>query len=231
MKNARIFFLIPALIILILLVRDLSMRKESNPASDVSGQAIVQPGDQLQPQDSQMIQNSKKTTEFLPPLDRISERVTKKPFGIFIIPQNSPVQPEKFRGYHTGADFETFPEEQNIDVPIHAITDGEILMKESASGYGGVLIESGSFNGSPITIIYGHLNLASIDKKVGDSLAEGEQIGVLGKGYSRETDGERKHLHLGIHLGSEINILGYTSNKEGLKSWVDPITLLSPNSQ
>src|SRR5579863_6635904 len=34
-------------------------------------------------------------------------RVTKKPFGIYVTPQNSPVQPEKFTGFHTGIDFET----------------------------------------------------------------------------------------------------------------------------
>ena len=33
-------------------------------------------------------------------------RITKKPFGIFITTQNSPVQPERFSGYHTGVDVE-----------------------------------------------------------------------------------------------------------------------------
>jgi hypothetical protein len=30
----------------------------------------------------------------------------KKPFGIYITPENSPVQPENFTGYHTGIDVE-----------------------------------------------------------------------------------------------------------------------------
>ena len=159
------------------------------------------------------------------PIDRAGERVTKKPFGIFITPQNSPVSPERFSGFHTGTDFETFPEEANVDVPIHAITDGKILAKEWVSGYGGVLVESGQINNQSVTIIYGHLNLTSINKKTGDNLAAGEKIGVLGKGYSQQTDGERKHLHLGIHKGTAVNILGYVNNKSGLGGWIDPISL------
>jgi hypothetical protein len=72
--------------------------------------------------------------------------------------------------------------------------------------------------------------LNSINKKVGDSLSRGEQFGVLGKGHSPETDGERKHLHLGIHLGKEANILGYVPNKEALKGWINPMFFLTTNS-
>ncbi|MGE5392302.1 MAG: hypothetical protein ACM3NH_00970 [Candidatus Saccharibacteria bacterium] len=39
------------------------------------------------------------------PLADWQERVTKKPFGIFVSPGHSPVDPERFRGYHTGTDF------------------------------------------------------------------------------------------------------------------------------
>ena len=48
--------------------------------------------------DSQ-IGNVQVVSEFQSPLDRAGERVTKKPFGKFVTPQNSPVQPEKFYGY------------------------------------------------------------------------------------------------------------------------------------
>jgi hypothetical protein len=155
------------------------------------------------------------------PLDRAGERVTKKPFGIFITPQNSPVQPEKFRGYHTGTDFEIFPEELNADVPVFAICDGKIALKKTATGYGGVLVESCELNGGPVTVIYGHLKLASIKKSTGDTLTQGEEIGILGKAYSAETDGERKHLHLGIHKGAGVNILGYVQSKTELSGWLD----------
>jgi murein DD-endopeptidase MepM/ murein hydrolase activator NlpD len=159
------------------------------------------------------------------PISQAKNRVTKKPFGLFVTPQNSPVSPEKFYGYHTGTDFETFPDEADSNVSVYVITPGKIIMKRFASGYGGVLVESAQVNNSPVTIIYGHLNLASINKKTGDSLSAGEQIGFLGKGYSSQTDGERKHLHLGIHKGSSVNILGYVQNKSELEGWIDPMSL------
>jgi len=163
---------------------------------------------------------------FSPPITDWQNRVTKKPFGIYITSQNSPVQPERFSGYHTGVDFETFSDEANVDVPIYAFCDGKILVKEYASGYGGVLVQSCVVENQPVTIIYGHLRLSSINKKVDDSLIKGETIGVLGTGYSTETNGERKHLHFGIHKGTTINILGYVQKKEALNNWLDPMNLL-----
>ncbi|MDD5489906.1 MAG: M23 family metallopeptidase [Candidatus Moranbacteria bacterium] len=165
------------------------------------------------------------TPVFGSPLDRAGERVTKKPFGIFVTPQNSPVQPEHFRGYHTGTDFEIFPEESNADVSVRAICDGKIAVKKTATGYGGVLVESCELDGQPITVIYGHLKLSSITNKVGDALAKGEEIGILGKAYSAETSGERKHLHLGVHKGTTVNILGYVQNQSELSGWIDPCSL------
>jgi murein DD-endopeptidase MepM/ murein hydrolase activator NlpD len=163
-----------------------------------------------------------KTISLSAPIDNPSNRVTKKPFGIYITPQNSPIQPERFSGFHTGADFETTADEKNIDVPVYAITDGKILSKQWASGYGGVLVESANMDNHPVTIIYGHLNLSTINKKVGDDIKSGEQIGYLGQGYSQQTDGERKHLHLGIHKGTELNILGYVKTSSQLDQWLNP---------
>ena len=159
---------------------------------------------------------------FVAPLERVGERVTKKPFGIFITPKNSPVQPEHFSGYHTGTDFEIFPEELNADVLVHAVCAGKIKMKKYATGYGGVMVEDCMLNGNPITVIYGHLKLASIQKNVGDSLATGEMVGILGADKSVETSGERKHLHLGFHNGTSLNILGYVQSKSQLSGWLNP---------
>lgn len=164
---------------------------------------------------------------FQSPLDRAGERITKKKFGQYITPQNSPVQPERFRGYHTGVDFEIFSEEQNVDVPVVAICDGKIAQKKYASGYGGVLVESCELDGEPIAIIYGHLKLASITKKAGDALAKGEEFGILGKAFSAETNGERKHLHLAIHKGFAIDIRGYVQKDLELSGWVDPVQSLN----
>lgn len=154
-------------------------------------------------------------------------RVTKKPFGIYITPKNSPVQPEKFTGYHTGIDFETTTAEANIDVSVVAFCDGKLLEKKYATGYGGVAVQSCVLNNQSVTIIYGHLKLASITPTVGQTLKKGDLLGVLGKGYSTETDGERKHLHFGIHIGSAINILGYVQKQSDLSSWLDPIQFIN----
>jgi hypothetical protein len=188
------------------------------------------------PTDNQNIPAVQTSNEFQPPLDRAAERVKKKPFGIYITPKTSPVQPERFQGHHAGTDFEVLPEELDIDVSVRAICTGKIAVKRSASGYGGVLVQNCELNsqpasaelrrGEPITVIYGHLKLASIAKKSGDNLSTGDKIGILGKAYSTETDGERKHLHLGVHKGSSISILGYVNAKSQLSGWIDPCTLV-----
>jgi hypothetical protein len=156
------------------------------------------------------------------PLDRAKERVIKKYFGILIDPETSPVQPERFRGYHTGVDFEIFSEELNAEVDVHAICDGRLILKKTASGYGGVAVQSCALDNNPVTVVYGHLKLASITKNSEADLKVGDVIGQLGVAHSTETDGERKHLHLGIHSGTAVNILGYVQTKSALSDWVDP---------
>lgn len=165
--------------------------------------------------------------EFVAPLEKTGERVTKKPFGIFIDPATSPIQPEKFQGYHTGTDFETFLEEAESDVHVRAICRGLLEAKQSASGYGGVAVQKCVFEGGPITVIYGHLRLVSIKVAVGEDMAPGDAIGVLGTGQSKETDGERKHLHLGVHKGSAMDIHGYVATKSELGGWLNVCQLLS----
>lgn len=155
------------------------------------------------------------------PLNKTLERVTKKPFGIYVMSQNSPVQPEKFTGYHAAVDFEIFPEEENINVEIKAICTGPIIFRNFVSGYGGVAVQACKLNNQDITVLYGHLKLSSISNIKIKDFPAGQSIGILGKGFSQETDGERKHLHLGIHLGKKIDFLGYVQNKNELANWVD----------
>lgn len=157
---------------------------------------------------------------FSAPIANWQTRVTKKSFGIYITPQNSPVQPERFSGYHTGVDFETFADEQNIDISIYAICDGPLLTKITATGYGGIAVQRCKLDKDDITAIYGHLRLSSISANVGQELKADDKLAVLGTGFSQETDGERKHLHLGIHKGAAINIEGYVQNPAGLESWI-----------
>ena len=155
------------------------------------------------------------------PLARAIERITKKPFGIHVTPQNSPVSPEKFTGIHTGTDFETFTDEQNIDVSVYAICDGKILQKGFGRGYGGMIVQSCTLEDEPITIVYGHVQIASANVKIGDTIQSGDFLAYLGTGGSDETDGERKHLHLGIHKGAKPDTRGYVASESELSEWID----------
>ncbi len=164
--------------------------------------------------------------DFLFPLDRSKERVTKKTFWLRISPKNSPVSPEKFSGYHTGVDFEIFEWEEDTDIIIKAICSGPLLMKKWATGYSGVVAQKCELGKESVVVVYGHLKLASVQTAINTELKAGDQLGVLGKWYSSETDNERKHLHLSIHKWAGINIRGYVSTEWELSQWFDPLKLL-----
>ncbi len=70
-----------------------------------------------------------------------------------------------------------------------------------------------------------HIDLESVPNEI-DLLKFGDFIGNLGDGYTVETDNERKHLHLGIHKGIEINLLGYVQNEAELNNWINPWDIL-----
>ncbi len=160
------------------------------------------------------------------PMADFYSRVTKKPFGIYITPATSPIQPEKFTGYHTGADAETTATEQKIDVPISAIANGTVVFAGHVNGYGGVIIIEHKIGTEKITALYGHVRQSSILVKVHDQVHPGDRIAVLGTGYTSETDGERKHLHLGILKGYVINYKGYVEVQSALSAWHDPVAWL-----
>jgi murein DD-endopeptidase MepM/ murein hydrolase activator NlpD len=213
-------YIILIIILILVLAAFLVFKQNQSPA--IINQAVSNYLDNL---NNQSMERNRLTilndSIFQFPLDRAGERVTEKPFGIYITPQNSPVQPERFSGYHTGVDFETFPDEQNKDIEIKAICSGQILVKRYVSGYGGAMVEACKFGNQDIKVIYGHLKISSMMGTVGQELLAGDKIGVLGKGFSQETDYERKHLHLGIHLGKSVSFLGYVQNKAELANWLD----------
>ena len=166
------------------------------------------------------------TKVLLSPIDQAGGRTTKKLFGTQVSPGHSTVSPEKFTGYHTGVDFETFSREKESDIKISAACTGKIVLKKQASGYGGVVVQRCDLPTETVTIIYGHLKLDSITPVVGTILQAHDKIWILGKGYSDQTDGERKHLHFGIHKWPSINITWYTSTSGALNNWIDPIWYL-----
>lgn len=155
------------------------------------------------------------------PIAEFDSRITKKPFGIYITPQTSPVQPEKFTGYHTGIDVE-YSDMPDIDVPIFAIADGQVVRSGWVSGYGGMVAIRHTINNKDYIVIYGHLVPDSLPD-LNTQVKKGDIIGFLGKGYSHDTDGERKHLHFAIYNGTDINVKGYVQNKNELNKWLDPL--------
>lgn len=155
------------------------------------------------------------------PIAEFKARVTKKSFGAYITPATSPVQPERFSGYHAGVDVEY--QDVTADVPVIAIADGQIVYSGWVSGYGGVQIQSVTIDGTPRLALYGHIRPSSL-LPVGTTVSKGQQIGLLGAGFSQETDNERRHLHFAILASTEINLRGYAPSQAGLTAWLDPLT-------
>lgn len=153
-------------------------------------------------------------TEEIFPILEFKERITKKSFGEYISPQDSPIQKERFKGFHTGVDVEY--EDIKNDVPVFAVCNGEIVLSKWVSGYGGTLILRCQEN----YYLYGHLNVNSIVEKT--KILKGEQMALLGKGDSIETDYERKHLHFSINKKS-ADLRGYVQNKDELSDWENPL--------
>ncbi len=166
------------------------------------------------------------SNDWLSPLGDPKARVTKLPFGIYVTPQNSPIMPQRFTGYHTGWDFEILPGEETTDVTVNAFCAGKLLRKQTADGYGGVVVQSCNLAGQAATVIYGHLSLSTVSADTGDRIKTGQPIGLLGANRSTDTDGERKHLHFDIHKGTNVDIKGYVQHQSELTNWIDPTMYL-----
>lgn len=158
-------------------------------------------------------------SDFTLPTQNFFSRVTKKPFGIHVSPNSSPVKPEKFTGYHTGVDAEY--EDVLTEISVSAVHSGKIIYSGRVSGYGGVVAQSLKYQDSDYIVLYGHLSPSSL-APLGTDVVAGQQIGVLGKGYSPETDGERRHLHLSVIKGSKLNLKGYVPTESALSLWQNP---------
>lgn len=157
------------------------------------------------------------------PIAEFEARITKKPFGIFITPTTSPVQPENFTGYHTGVDVEYA--DISGDVSVYAITDGEVIFSGTVNGYGGVAILRQTIVSESVLVLYGHLDSKSLSTRGGE-VKSGDIIGILGDDQSGETDGERKHLHLGIIKGDTIDYRGYVQTEGELDGWYNPLEFI-----
>lgn len=228
MKVSQIF-----IIAILILASALITQSLMGKFSETKKQPISSPERTLKPKEEKELppkpkEMAKKKVSFLSPLDRLEERVTLKAFGDFITRETSPVQPERFAGFHTGIDLEVFPAEIEQDVFVKTVCEGKLLTKRLASGYGGVVVQSCILESSPVTVVYGHMDISSVTQQQGAILEKGIVFGKLGENKSSQTDGERKHLHLGFHKGGSVNLLGYVSSKKELEGWIDPLQILRP---
>lgn len=199
----------------------LNKKQPSSLPNTLNSEILKSPDENL-PLKQETKTPEEKINPFVSPLENSGQRITKKNFGDFITPSTSPVQPEKFSGYHTGVDFEILPGEETADILVKAVCDGKLVYKNQVNGYGGVAVQECLLKDETATVLYGHLKLSSVNLKIGDEIKTGGIIGILGAGYSSETDGERKHLHLALHFGSAIELRGYVQGVSDLKNWLNP---------
>ena len=151
------------------------------------------------------------------PMANYTAARTKKVFGQYIAPDSG----DRFSGYHTGDDIEV--SDLAAVVPVYALTDVTIVQKQTVSGYGGVVIVEFVDAGVTYHALYGHLKLDSVTAVVGDAVAGGTQLGVLGDDQSEQTDGERKHLLFGLYPYTSTELYaGYVANDADLVNWVNP---------
>ena|SRR3989344_2590382 len=162
------------------------------------------------------------------PIENGSNRPTPLHFGLYVTPnpEENPIDPpERFTGFHAGTDFEILPDEEEAAIPVYAICSGELTRSGFTEGYGGLVTQHCTLQGEQVTILYGHLALDSL-LPAGILAGTGEQLGILGTARSRDTDGNRKHLHLGIHKGWNGDVRGYVQTEEELKAFIDPQSIL-----
>lgn len=163
--------------------------------------------------------------QLIPPLEKFSQREKLLKFGMYVTPdpdQNPIDPPERFNGYHTALDIEILPEELNEPVTVYAVCPGKIVSVDVAEGYGGVIIQTCTLNDQEVTILYGHIDPDSYKILQGQDIAAGAPLGNLGADKTPESGGTRKHLHLGIHKGSEIELRGYVQTQAELDDFIDP---------
>lgn len=165
----------------------------------------------------------------VPPLPNAASRETPLHFGLYVTPdpdQNPIDPPERFTGYHAATDFEIDPSELEEDVPVYAICTGKIAFSGFSDGYGGLVTQHCTLAGQDVTVLYGHL---AVDSLMGADthVKAGTTIGKLGAARSRDTDGSRKHLHLGIVKGHTDEVRGYVQNPDELELYIDPEAVLA----
>lgn len=165
---------------------------------------------------------------FSQPLEHATNRPTPLHFGLHVTPDpaDNPIDPpERFTGYHVATDYEVSADELDTPTPVYGICRGKVVYSGFAEGYGGLLIQRCTLDGEPISVIYGHLSRTGLLED-GVTVKSGQQIGYLADAHSTDSDGNRKHLHLGIHKGKALDMRGYVQTEAEIAEYVDPATVL-----
>lgn len=164
------------------------------------------------------------------PIHRAAVRPTPLHFGMYVTPDpatNPITPPERFTGYHVATDYEVTAEERNADVPVYAVCSGEVARSSHVEGYGGLLVQRCTISGQEVTVLYGHVLLASLPEN-GTMLTAGDRLGILAPANSYENGWNRKHLHLAIHRGTQIDVRGYVQREADVQNYLDPQEVLLP---
>lgn len=162
------------------------------------------------------------------PLPDADDRPTPLHFGLYVTPdpaQNPIDPPERFTGFHAATDFEIVDDEEGEDIPVYAVCTGTIAFSGWSEGYGGLITQYCTIDNQDVTVIYGHLAVDSLMPE-GTDVRAGQKIGILGAGRSSDTDGTRKHLHLGIAKGHGGEVRGYVQDEAELELFLDPQDVL-----
>ncbi len=162
------------------------------------------------------------------PIDDFALRTKLLTFGLHVTPdpEDNPINPpERFEGYHVATDFEVGTDELNTAVKVYAICTGEVVYSGFTSGYGGLVVQRCTFGKEEVTVNYGHLSLENLPGH-GVVLQSGGEIAELAPARSYQSDGNRKHLHLGIHRGTAIDMRGYVQTEADVATFIDPLSVL-----
>lgn len=168
------------------------------------------------------------TTQLHDPIPNAENRATPLSFGLYVTPDpdNNPIDPpERFEGFHAAVDYEVSSGEVDGDIPVYAICSGKVVYSGYAEGYGGLVIHRCKINGKHVTVLYGHLSLEDLPAQ-NSAVHGGETIALLADDRSYASGHNRKHLHLGIHKGKELELRGYVQTEEELDAYIDPAIVL-----
>ncbi len=94
-------------------------------------------------------------------------------------------------GFHYGVDIA-----QGGHVPVVAAAGGIVIKAHYSSSYGNVVYMTHNISGKQYTTVYAHL--ASMNVSTGQTVSQGQQIGVMGN--TGQSYGQ--HLHFELHVGA-----------------------------